>query len=299
MKPEPTFIAERVAAQHCDALLRRGPEPLELLPMLERLGERLAKLMSAALAPLCGGEPPTITALPPRELGAAELSEQIGTLAANTLLLVGAQGSPLLASVEAKAVLRMLDRAFGGRGEVASPLPQAFPISAELMMARIELLIVQRLGQAMGSEADEAVRAVRRDGSLTELAPFTAAPRLAVMVLEVVEGVRAPWTITLALPFSTLADLFGHGERVPAAHGTDSRAANPAAEPFAAVPLPLTAMLVDMNISVAAIAALQIGQILPVAVARHVPLRIGNKTIALGSIGSQDDRIAIQITQIA
>lgn len=299
MKPEHTFIAERVAAQHCAELLRRGPEPAELLPMLERLGERLAKLLAAALAPLCGGEPPSITALTPHELSSTGLIDQIGPLAANTLLLVGAQGSPLLASVEAKAVLRLVDRAFGGRGEVASPLPQAFPISAELMMARIELLIVQRLGQAMGSEADEAVRAVRRDGSLTELAPFTAAPRLAVMVLEVAEGARAPWTITLALPFSTLADLFGHGERSPAAHGLGSRVANPAAEPFAAVPLPLTAMLVDMNISVAAIAALEPGQILPVAVARHVPLRIGNKTIALGSIGSQDDRIAIQITQIA
>ena len=299
MKPDHAFIAERVAAQHCAELLRRGPEPLALLPMLERLGERLARLLAPALAPLCGGEAPSITALPPRELGAAELTEQIGPLAANSLLLVGAQDAPLLASVEAKAVLRLVDRAFGGRGEVASPLPQAFPISAELMMARIELLLVQRLGQALGYDAGEAVRALRRHGSLTELAPFTAAPRLAVMVLEVVEGVRAPWTITLALPFATLADLFGHGSRAPAAHGPDSRAANPAGQPFAAVPLLLTAMLVDMNISVAALAALEPGQILPVAVARNVPLRIGNKTIAHGSIGAQDDRIAVQITQLA
>jgi flagellar motor switch protein FliM len=299
VKPDHAFIAERPAAQHCAELLRRGPEPLELLPMLERLGERLAKLLAVALAPLCGGEPPSITALPPRELGAAELIDQIGPLAANTLMWVGAQDAPLLTSVEAKAVLRLVDRAFGGRGEVVSPLPQAFPISAELMMVRIEQLIVQRLGQAMGADAAEAVRAIRRDASLIELAPFTAAPRLAVMVLEVVEGVRAPWTITLALPFSTLAGLFGHGERTPAAHGPGIRAANPAAEPFAGVALPLSAMLVDMNISMAAIAALEPGQILPVAVARNVPLRIGSKTVAHGSIGSQDDRIAIQIIQLA
>ena len=113
------------------------------------------------------------------------------------------------------------------------------------------------------------------------------------------EGIRAPWTITLALPFATLADLFGHGTRAPAAHDPGSSAANPAAEPYAAVPLPLTAMLVDMNISVAALAALEPGQILTVAVARNVPLRIGNTTIAHGSIGAQDDRIAIQITQLA
>ena len=299
MKPEHAFIAERVAAQHCPELLRRGPEPLELLPMLERLGERLAKLLGPALAALCGNEPPSVATLPPREISAAELADQVGPLAANTLLLVGSQGSPLLASVEAAAVLRLVDRAFGGRGEVGSPLPETFPISAELMMARIELLLVQRLGQAMGYEADEAVRAVRRHSSLTELAPFNATPRLAVLALEVIEGVRTPWTITLVLPFSTLAELFGHGTRAPALHGPGIRAANPVAEPFAGVALPLTAMLVDMNISMAAIAALEPGQILTVAVARNVPLRIGNKTIASGSVGTQDDRIAIQLTQIA
>ncbi len=299
MKPERAFVAAHAAAQHCAELLRRGPEPLELLPMLERLGERLGKLLAAALAPLCGGEAPAVTAMPPRELAGAELTDRIARLAANSLLLAGAQDSPLLVSVEATAVLRLVDRAFGGRGTVALPLPERFPLSAELMMARIELLIVQRLGQAMGTEADGAVRAVRRDGSLAGLAPFAATARLAVMVLEVTQAVDPPWTITLALPFSTLADLFGHGERPPAPHGTRAHAANPAAEPFAGLPLPLTAMLVDMNIPMAAIAALEPGQILPVAVARNVPLRIGNKTIAHGSIGAQDDRIAIQLTQIA
>ena len=299
MKPEHAFIAARAAAQHCPELLRCGPEPLELLPMLERLGERLSKLLAAALTPLCGGEPPAVTAMAPRELSGAELTDRIAPLAANSVLLAGMQDSPLLASVEAAAILRLVDRAFGGRGTVALPLPESFPMSAELMMARIELLIVQRLGQAMGTEADGAVRAVRRDASLAELAPFAATARLAVIALEVSEGGHVPWSITLALPLSTLTDLFGHGERPPAPHGTRAHAANPAAEPFAGVPLPLNVVLVDMNISMAAIAALEPGQILPVAVARNVPLRIGNTTIAHGSVGAQDDRIAIQITQIA
>lgn len=299
MKPEHAFIAERPAAQHCAELLRHCPEPLELMPMLERLGERLSKLLVVALTPLCGGEPPVVTTLPPRELSATGLTDLIAPLAANSLLLAGTQASPLLISIEAAAIFRLVDRAFGGRGNVASPLPTCFPLSAELMMARIELLIVRQLGQAMGTEAEGAVRAIRRDGSLTELAPFTGNTRLAVMALEVTEAARAPWIITLALPFSTLADLFGHGERPPAPHGKGSRAADPAAEPFAGMPLPLNAVLVDMNIPVALIAALEPGHILPVAVVRNVPLRIGNKTIAHGSVGAQDDRIAIQLTQIA
>ena len=298
MKPQHAFVAERRAAQHCAELLRRGPEPLELLPMLERLGERLARLLGTALTPLCGNVPPQVTGKPPRELSWTGLTEQIAPLAANSLLLAGANDAPLLVSVEAAAVLQLVDRAFGGRGDVPRPFPEKFPLSAELMIARIEALLTQQLGQAMGAEAGGAVSAARRDNSLTELAPFPADVRLAVLELAVQEGSRAPWTITFALPFATLAALFGHGERSPAPHGAAARAANPAAEPFAEVPLSLLAVLVDMNISMAAIAAFEPGHILPVAVARNVPLRIGTRTIAHGSIGAQNDRIAIQLTQI-
>ena len=42
MKSDHAFIAERIAAQHCPELLRSGPAPGELLPLLTQLGERLA-----------------------------------------------------------------------------------------------------------------------------------------------------------------------------------------------------------------------------------------------------------------
>jgi flagellar motor switch protein FliM len=36
--------------------------------------------------------------------------------------------------------------------------------------------------------------------------------------------------------------------------------------------------------------------VLPVSVARHVPLRVGEATIAHGTVGTLDDRVAVQIT---
>jgi flagellar motor switch protein FliM len=39
--------------------------------------------------------------------------------------------------------------------------------------------------------------------------------------------------------------------------------------------------------------------VLPVAVARQVPLRIGSRTLTRGTVGSQDDRVALQLTTIA
>ena len=52
MKPQRAFVAERAAAQHCAQLLRRGPEPAELLPQLDRLGDRFARQLAEGLARL-------------------------------------------------------------------------------------------------------------------------------------------------------------------------------------------------------------------------------------------------------
>ncbi len=296
MKPDHAFIAERKAAQHCTELMRRGPEPVDPVPALAKLGERIARQIAPLLGELLGGEAPVVTALTPSELSEAELIEQVGSLAANSLLAPGAPGVTLLASVDGAAVLRLVDRAFGGTGEAGGPLPTAFPLSAELMIQRLEGVVTQSLGEALGSAE---VRALRRADSLAELAPFPAGAKLIALQLEATEGPKPPWRLTFALPLAMLPKLLGSGDGPAHTAPSAPHAADPAAAPFADVPIPVTATLVDMQLSLAVIAALEPGSVLPVAVARAVPLAFGAATIARGTIGAQDDRIAVRLTQIA
>lgn len=292
MKPERSFVAERIAAQHCAELVRRGPEPGELLPQLARSGEKLAAALAPLLAGLLGGDAPTITVKPPRESAEAELAQEIGALAANCLLATPVPGVTLLASIEGRAMLRLVDRAFGGKGEAPERLPERFPLSAELMIQRIEGLAVRAAAAALGGE----VRALRRDSKIAELAPFPAGIKLATLQLEIAEGVKAPWKITFALPMAMLPKLLGLGLDGPA---RPPRAADPAAAPFADMPLPLTATLVDMRMPLSALTGLAPGVVLPVAVARAVPISVRGTMIARGSVGAQDDCVALKLTQIA
>ena len=293
MNTEHTFVAERAAAQHCAELLRRGPEPGDMLPALGRAGERLARALAPALSDLIGGEAPTVTALPPSELRESELAAELGALAANILLAPAAAGVNLLASIEGGAVLRLVDRAYGGKGEPGGPLPHSFPLSAEMLIARLEVLLARCLGEALG---EAPLRALRRNPRIEELAPFPAGARLALLPIEVMEGARAPWKLRLILPLAALPKVLG------STPGSAARPpmgpADPAAAPFAEVPLPLVATLVDMKVPLAAISALEPGSVLPVAVARAVPLSIAGAIIARGSIGAQDDLVAIRLTQI-
>lgn len=293
MNTRHSFVAERRAAQHCAELFGRLPDHAALLPALARTGERLARLLVPAFAAILNGDEPEVLTAAPAEVEPDELAELVGPLAASSLLGTSRAGINLLASVDGEAMLRLVDRAFGGRGEAGAPLPKSFPLSAELMIQRVERLLADCLAEAFG-EAELPV--LRRDSRLADLAPFPAAVRLCLLRIEVREGRQAPLKLLVALDRQHLPDLLGHGEATPRRLPTS---ADPAAAPFADLPLPLTATLVDMRMPLAALAALEPGAVLPVAVARAVPLAVGPTLVARGTVGAQDDRIAIKLTQLA
>ena len=290
MKPERAFVAERIAAQHCPELLRaNAATPADLRPLLERVAAKFARALPAALAPLLGA-PPRVSATPARESDAGTLAVGAAPLAAFSLLT--AEGTPVLATIEAGAVLRIVDKAYGGRGEAPDPLPDAFPLSAELMIARLEALVIDRLAAALECE----VAALRRDASLAQLAPFADGTALVLIDFAIEEEGREPWTLGLAFARAGLAGLLG-AEPGPARKAGPRGPASPLAEPYADLPMELTATVIDMRMPFPTVAKLRPGQLLPVAVARAVPLSIGGRIVAHGTIGALDDRVAIQLTK--
>lgn len=279
-------------ATHCAELLGAGPTMDELAPALSLLGEKLARVLPAGLARLSGGEPPLVRAALPVGCTLASLLEEAGTLAAHALLGLGTARLPLLATFAAEPVLRLVDRAFGGRGVVPRPLPERFPLSAELLIGRIEQAVADALTAAFG---DGEARPLRRDTSLRQLDPFAPGEALLRLSLEIVEEGAEPWSLSLVFPQATLVAAFA-GQRRPARAGTRA-APDPAGEPFASMPLDVTAVLVDMTIGFSRLSALKPGDVLPVAVARSVPLQVDGRTIATGTVGEIEDRVAVQILQ--
>ncbi len=296
MKPEHSFIAERALAQHCPELLRQRPAgaaPADLLSALGRAGAQLSRTLAGALAPFLDGHDPAITVGDPREGDPITLMSEIAPLAANSLLAAGIAASPLLVSLDAAAVLRILDRAFGGKGKTPSPLPEVFPHSAGILVKQLESLVADGLAEALGIAA---IQPIRRDGALAQLEPFAEATPLVIMTLAVEEAGQQAWPLVIALPMASLAELFGDGaQAVP--RTVRPRQTNPAEQPYCDLPLTLSAVIVDMQLPMSALTELRPGTILPVSVARNVPLRIAGKTIAHGVIGAVDDRVAIEITQ--
>ena len=294
MKPERPLVAQRPLARHSAALLRPAPAAAELLPVLARAGNQLARKLRLALAPLHGGEAAAVECSAPQEMTAGTFAPQ--GLVAISLHAAGAEGHPLLSVVEGDTVLRLLDRAFGGPGEAPSPLPRELPLSAELMVQRIETLIAAPLAATLGLEG--GIKPVRRAATLGELAALAEDAALAVLTFSIREGARPAWTLRLGFPMAALADLTGAARPAPAPR-QDAAPASPLDQPFAELPLTVRAVLVDVPLPLSTLSALEVGQVLAVPVARSVPLRIGEALVGHGTIGAVDDRVALQLTQLA
>jgi flagellar motor switch protein FliM len=281
-------------ARHCAELLGAGPSIGEMVRPLAKLGEKLARTLPAGLGRLTGGDAPVVRIGIPAEGTLDGIAGESTALAAHSLMGLGPRRLPLLATFEAAPVLRLLDRAFGGRGMVPDPLPTAFPLSAELLLARIEEAIAAALSAGLGGDETHRVSPLRRDTDLAQLAPFAPAEPLLRIVLEVEEAGAQPWSLALAFPLSTLAAALVVPRRQRRAAARSPRP-GPGEEPFASMPLEVTAVLVDMSLPFSRLSALRPGDVLPVTVARSVPLRVDGRTIATGTVGEVEDRVAVQL----
>ncbi len=296
MKPERKLVAARPLAQHCAQLIRAARETPDPLPELARAGERLARMMRTALSPLLGGEVPQVECAAPSEIAAENLA--VPGLVAYSAYAAGEGTITVASSIDAEAVLSLLDRAFGGPGEAPRPLPKELPVSAQLMVERIEVIMAAQLGAALG-QGTGAISPRARDTNLAQLRPFAAGTRLALLELTISETGRGAWRLRLAIPIGAIAALLGLDGKRGGFQSAVGEPANPHEAPFCAVPLLLSAVIVDVAMPITAVSRLEVGQVLTVPIARNVPLRIGDLTIGHGSIGAVDDRVAIQFTQLS
>ncbi len=297
MKQSHAFVARRALASHCAALTRPGPGSADLVEALRHAAARLARSLREPLARLSGADAADVAIDPPREMAFAQFAPS--GLHAYSIYETAPGKAHVLSAIGAEALLRLVDRAFGGPGEAPRPLPRELPMSAELMTQRIEAILAAELARALGSAGAvrPTIHPLRRDSELAQLQAFAPSAPLAVLDIAVSEGTRAPWQMRLGVPIAALGMLTGIAPPAdPVARA--AVAADPGAEPFAALPLRLTALLVDTRLPLHAVSRLEAGQVLSLPIARQVPLLAGRQTIGHGTIGAIDDRVAIQMTRL-
>ncbi len=283
-------VAER-AANHCDALLKRPAAPAELTPEFERFGDRLAAALRRCLGDAWGEPALQVRSLGARATAAAGLPDACPAPAATSLHGFG-HDHQLLLCVDGRALLEQLDRALGGTGEIVGELPAELPFSADLLGKRLEALALTAVSSELGGIE---FRAGERGADAAAVSPYSPDAELTLLQFEILDGGGRPWPMVLAVETGHLSVLLPRRSSTQADRTPRKRSMGEA--PFAELPLVASAILVDMAVPLHRLADLKPGAVLPITVARSVPLRIGETIVARGAVGEVDEQVTLQINQ--
>jgi len=306
MKPQTEFVAARALASHCPELFAAPDNAPDPVGLLDALGRRLGKPLGQAIARLTGGDVPQIEVRQARETRFQDVVSDVGLPAAGFVMRAGGGNvAPIFAVFDPGCILSLVDRTFGGSGKPLEAVPEEFPLSVELFLPRLEGAMVQALEVALEGANGHGVEPLARGCDPERLRPYPAQEPLVCVDLMLRGGLdeadqgadSGPVAMMLAFPAETVLHLLHHVGEAQTAPRTLQSAPGPHDAPFADVPFTLGATLIDMRIGLSKLSSLRPGDVLPVAIARNVPLRVRDRIIAHGTVGELDERVALQITQ--
>lgn len=307
MRMSQEFAPARAAAVHCPELtahsLGRGPRPEERSAMMAAWRRDLARTLADDLSPLLSGDRLDVTISDPEPLTGADALRRIGEVAANSLLRCGSSGETALLSFDLATALALTDRSFGGDGKLTGSIPELLPRSAALMVDEAAAMIAGAITRVSYGDAPPPAGTpmrgdvIIRSESAARLKAFDLDAPCVMFTLAIANRQGCEWRASLAvaaermdrlLPGASLARRARPAKRTPATGMT---------APFANMPLPLHVVLAEFDLTLARLQTLSPGDSIPLTMGRQVPLLVGEKVLAHGSIGTAEDRMAIRLTR--
>lgn len=281
------------AARHCDELLSRAASPPDFANEFERFAGQFAEHARTSLGELCDCRALRVEAGELDQLPASEWLSQVATANVHSFYALGQDRCGILVSTPVADLVAQFERILGGTGEIDEDYA-VLPASAARFAQQFEDRIAETLRQA----CDRSEIASSASGSVVDqVAPFEPSERIWTATLSVaLAGNARIWRVRLAASEAMLAKLVG-SRAVSPATGRTIGARGLEGSAVAEVEMPLRAVLVDVPMSIARLAQLAPGALIPVAIHRNVPLLIGDTIIAHGTVGEIDDRVALELTQ--
>tara|TARA_R110000751_G_scaffold2018_20_gene10832 strand:- start:39087 stop:39983 length:897 start_codon:yes stop_codon:yes gene_type:complete len=281
------------AASHCEELLSRAATPPDLDLEFARFARGFAEQATTQLGALCDDRTLVAEIAETELLPVGEWYAKVGTAHRHSFFALGQESRGILISTRIGEIVAQFERILGGTGDVDERC-SVLPASALRFAQQFE----DRMADVLRRTSDRREIAAAANGDEVEqVAPFAASERVWTVTLAVSSPkISRSWTVRLAMCQSMIAEIVGTRAVSPAT-GRTIGARGIEGSAIAHVDLPLRAVLVDVPMSIAQLASLTPGSVIPVAVNRNVPLLIGNLTIAHGCVGELDDRVALELNQ--
>ncbi|MBU1464379.1 MAG: FliM/FliN family flagellar motor switch protein [Alphaproteobacteria bacterium] len=270
-----------------------------MLSGLDRLGEKLGRRIRALVEPICGVRP-QVEAQDAQLLDFSAWSAQVPAFTSISIYRVAPLKGQVLLRIDAAMISTLVDCFYGGIGNRPLPPRGEFTPTEDRLIARLSESLLSRLVETWSDILPLEPALIVRETGVGFAA--SAQPGDQMVVQRFMIGITRDqlWPVDLVFPLAALRAVEPlMGTRLPA----DDDQKDPVwqsriARRMRDIRLPARTVLARPNLSLAELMQLKVGDVIPVTISRSLPLIVGNRIVARGSIGEQDGRAAFQIEKI-
>ncbi|RXR31070.1 flagellar motor switch protein FliM [Sphingobium fluviale] len=275
------------------------PQTPVSLSGMDRIGERVARHLRAMLEQIIGAKPNLATN--PAEMVNYDLWSAMAPnfCSLSTYKLHPLKGS-ILVKLDAGMVTSMVERFYGGSGTRPAPERNEFTRSEDRLRAKLSDDVMKALIAAWADLLPMEMSLASREHDPQALVFAEATDQLLSQTFTLTMGKGQEWTIELMFPLMALRQL----EPLLATNAPDEiQLKDPLwqarlARQMGNIRLPAKTVLARPSLTLNELLNLKNGDVIPVTIERFLPLLVGNRVLAEGTIGEQSGRAAFMIEKM-
>jgi flagellar motor switch protein FliM len=281
---------------------RNAGTPAAPLGGLEKLGDRLARRLRAIIEPYCGARP-MVTARPLDDTMFLMWDASVPAFVSLSLYRLHPIKGTVVLRIDAALVSLLVDRFYGGHGSRLAPARREFTPTENRLVARLTDQLVTALAECWAEIAPIEPVLLGRESNVGQAEIMAGEAEVVVQGFEINLGEKESRFIEIVYPKGGFAGLDAAGES-GAGHQAELVPADPVWQAGLAarlddVRLPARTVLARPNLKMSELMALRPGDVIPIHIARHLPLLIGERIFAHGTVGEQDGSVAFMIETLA
>ena len=277
------------------------PQAPVSLSGMDRLGERMARFIRSMIEPIIGVKPSVSTQ--PAEMVNYDLWSAMAPnfCALSTYKLHPLKGM-VLVRLDQAMVWAVVDRFYGGSGVRSAPERSEFTRSEERLLARMSDEIMAALIRAWSDLLPMEMTLVAREYDPQALVFAEATDQLLSQSFSIGFGKGESWTAEIMLPLAALRQL---EPLLTTSSPEEVKHRDPLwqariARQMGDIRMPAKTVLARPNLTLSELLNLKNGDVIPVNIARNLPLIVGgSRVLAQGTIGEQNGRAAFMIEKMS
>jgi len=278
---------------------RGEPQAPVMLSGLDRLGEKLGRRIRTILEPISGVRP-QVEAQLAQVLDFSAWAADVPAFTSISLYRLAPLKGHMILRLDARMISTLVDCFYGGIGNRSLPQRGEFTPTEDRLIARIADAIVGRLTESWSEVLPLDASLLLRESGVGFAAGAQPADQMVLQRFILTLTREQIWPIDILFPLPALRAVEGFaGTRLP----VDEEQIDPVwqariVKRMRDIRLPARTVLARPHLSLAELIALKTGDIIPVNIGRSLPLIVGDRIVARGTIGEQDGRAAFQIEKL-